>query len=155
MSYPPKFLMSKRSEYQKEYRKKNRLKLNRYKNEWAKNKRKSEGNIYYQKNKDKAKIASRKRYLKIKDDPVEKQRILETNRRWAKRNPEKREAHKQVMYALRRGQLNKMPCEVCGQTKVEAHHENYSIPLNVVWLCKKHHVEADIKRRGRIYPQVF
>ncbi len=30
-------------------------------------------------------------------------------------------------------------CSDCGETKVEAHHEDYSKPLDVEWLCKKHH----------------
>jgi hypothetical protein len=37
--------------------------------------------------------------------------------------------------------LKRMPCEVCGAQKVEAHHDDYSKPLDVRWLCKKHHAE--------------
>jgi hypothetical protein len=31
--------------------------------------------------------------------------------------------------------------------RLEAHHEDYSKPLDIVWLCKNHHTVADIKRR--------
>jgi hypothetical protein len=42
--------------------------------------------------------------------------------------------------AIRNGQLVKGPCSVCGATeRVEGHHEDYSKPLEVVWLCKLHH----------------
>ena len=34
-----------------------------------------------------------------------------------------------------------LPCEVCGATKAQAHHCNYSKPLDVRWLCPKHHAE--------------
>jgi hypothetical protein len=40
---------------------------------------------------------------------------------------------------LKTGKAKKKPCEVCGKEKVEAHHPNYSKPLEVVWLCHKHH----------------
>jgi hypothetical protein len=41
--------------------------------------------------------------------------------------------------------LARQPCSVCGAMKVEAHHTDYSKPLEVVWLCKKHHAEAHRK----------
>lgn len=35
----------------------------------------------------------------------------------------------------------KLPCQVCGELKSEAHHKDYNKPLEVVWLCRKHHRE--------------
>lgn len=49
-------------------------------------------------------------------------------------------------YAIRSGQLVKEPCEVCGATDVHAHHEDYSLPLAVRWLCPAHH--GEIHRGG-------
>lgn len=37
--------------------------------------------------------------------------------------------------------LERKPCEVCGAEKAEAHHEDYTKPLDVNWLCKRHHAE--------------
>jgi len=51
-----------------------------------------------------------------------------------------------VYTKLRNKTLVKQPC-FCGKIKSEAHHEDYNNPLDIVWLCKKHHVEADNKRR--------
>jgi hypothetical protein len=34
-----------------------------------------------------------------------------------------------------------MPCVVCGNPKTDGHHEDYSKVLDVVWLCRKHHME--------------
>lgn len=45
-------------------------------------------------------------------------------------------------HKIRKGDLIKLPCEVCGTNeKVEAHHDDYSKPLDVRWLCRKHHQE--------------
>jgi ribosomal protein S27AE len=43
--------------------------------------------------------------------------------------------------AIKRGELIRGLCEVCGIHKVQAHHDDYSRPLNVRWLCGKHHRE--------------
>ena len=40
---------------------------------------------------------------------------------------------------LRDGKIERQPCEVCMETKVDAHHEDYSKPLDVNWLCRLHH----------------
>jgi hypothetical protein len=55
--------------------------------------------------------------------------------------PQKYVARTAVGNALRDGRLTRQPCEVCGNEKSEAHHDDYSKPLDVKWLCKRHHVE--------------
>ena len=50
-------------------------------------------------------------------------------------------AHGSVKRAIKSGALYRMSCEVCGITETEAHHMDYDKPLEVNWLCKKHHVE--------------
>lgn len=54
-----------------------------------------------------------------------------------------------VEKAVKKGILIPLPCEVCGESKkmsdgrrdVQAHHPDYNFPLNVIWLCQKHHFE--------------
>lgn len=60
---------------------------------------------------------------------------------WMKRNPEKRAAHHAVNNAVRDGRLTKRPCEVCGNPNSQGHHDDYSKPLEVRWLCPQHHGE--------------
>lgn len=56
----------------------------------------------------------------------------------------KKLAHAITGNAIRDGKLIKKHCEVCSAIRVEAHHEDYSKPLDVVWLCKKHHTDRHI-----------
>lgn len=60
-----------------------------------------------------------------------------------------RKAHIAVGNAIRDGRLVRKPCERCGATVgVEAHHDDYSKPLDVRWLCPKHHMELHAKLRS-------
>jgi len=54
-------------------------------------------------------------------------------------NPDKARARSAVSRAIREGKLERKPCEVCGYTKVEGHHDDYARPLEVRWLCRPHH----------------
>lgn len=60
-------------------------------------------------------------------------------RKWRVNNPEKYKAHVVVGNALRDGKLKKGKCRGCGSLDVHAHHEDYSRPLEVVWLCDSCH----------------
>lgn len=54
----------------------------------------------------------------------------------------KADARRAVRNALRSGRLTKRPCWICGDDRSEAHHPDYSRPLDVEWLCRKHHRAA-------------
>jgi hypothetical protein len=41
--------------------------------------------------------------------------------------------------ALKRGKIERQGCEVCGE-KAQMHHSDYTKPLEVRWLCRRHHV---------------
>jgi hypothetical protein len=70
----------------------------------------------------------------------------------SKENNKCRESVKNITHAaIRSGKIKKNPCEVCGDMQVDAHHCNYSRPLDVLWLCKLHHVEWH-SRNKVIYP---
>lgn len=68
-------------------------------------------------------------------------RHVTANREWRRRNRHKRRAHSAVAYAVRTGKLVRSPCERCGEERTEAHHDDYSKPLDVRWLCKRCHDE--------------
>ncbi|MCE9565783.1 MAG: hypothetical protein K8U57_27475 [Planctomycetes bacterium] len=64
----------------------------------------------------------------------------------------------EVKNAIARGDLLPSPCEVCGipirapdgWRQVEAHHDDYTKPLEVRWLCRKHHIEWHRKNEAKL-----
>ena len=47
---------------------------------------------------------------------------------------------------IKRGKIIKQPCVVCGNVNSEAHHEDYSKPLEVIWYCREHHLNHHLSR---------
>lgn len=68
------------------------------------------------------------------------------------KHSEKHKCRKIFESAVKSGQIKRMPCVICGDENSEGHHEDYTKPLDVIFLCRKHHVEADIKRRLKDLP---
>lgn len=50
-------------------------------------------------------------------------------------------ARTKLNHYLRDNHIQRQPCEVCGKKTAEAHHDDYSNPLVVRWLCFEHHRE--------------
>lgn len=65
----------------------------------------------------------------------------------SRRVEEKRRANRMVSNAIRDGRLTMQPCEACGVLPAEAHHDDYSRPLDVRWLCRQHHLEHHGKQQ--------
>lgn len=100
--------------------------------------------IRYQDPAYRAKKAVRDRQYRSTTASREKDR--EYKRTTRMRYPGKVRARHKVSNALARGRLKRLPCEVCGARKVEAHHTDYRRPLLITWLCRTHHLEAEGKR---------
>ena len=60
---------------------------------------------------------------------------------WVARNAEKRSAHLAVEKAVKRGDMTKpLLCETCSEQRpLHGHHDDYSKPLEVRWLCSPCH----------------
>ena len=80
-----------------------------------------------------------------------KESMARARKKWNEKNPHKKKAQGKVATAIRNGSLLKDVCKKCGHKNTQAHHENYNEPLNIVWLCKKHHMERhkEINEEGR------
>jgi hypothetical protein len=66
-------------------------------------------------------------------------------------NQLKLRARQLIAYAIKTGTISSLPCEDCGLSKSEAHHEDYSKPFEVIWLCRPCHLAKHRKshcRRG-------
>ena len=55
------------------------------------------------------------------------------------RYPEKHKARDAVKKAKKTGKLIPDNCYICGETNVHAHHDDYSKPLDVKWMCAQCH----------------
>ncbi len=101
-------------------------------------------------------MSDRDRKSQEKYKSAHKERVLESKRvsrirhidkavayasRYRENNPEKNRAHLAVRRAIVRGLLVRQPCVKCGNVDVQAHHEDYTKQLEVVWLCRHHHME--------------
>jgi hypothetical protein len=65
-----------------------------------------------------------------RQDPEYRDRTFKQNVRTFTRN------------CIKIGILIKEQCKICGTNEnVEAHHEDYTKPLDVIWLCRNHHRE--------------
>ena len=100
---------------------KDRENYNKYMREW------------YHKNKDK------KAYLKYGEKSKIRQRKF--REKYRREEPEKIKARRSVFIAVRSGSLKrKKNCENCNSnSKIQAHHHDYSKPLEVLWVCKDCH----------------
>jgi ribosomal protein S27AE len=83
--------------------------------------------------------ASRKYSSKNKD------KVYKATKEYRENNPKKCKAHGIVAYHVKIGNLKSKACEVCGESKSQAHHDDYDYPLEVRWLCSKHHKEWHAK----------
>lgn len=85
-----------------------------------------------------ARAYRRRRYSIRKSD------VAKYNAVWRLLNIEKHRAHDAVKTALRASRMVRpSKCLKCGNDKyIEAHHADYSKPLQVDWLCKRCHAKT-------------
>ena|SRR3989338_5433494 len=69
----------------------------------------------------------------------EVQKRYNAKRRARKDGVMAQKANNDVGNALRKGELIKKPCMLCGDIKTQAHHWDYTKTLDVWWYCNSHH----------------
>lgn len=84
-------------------------------------------------------------------EPKKRASLRISTDRWAQKFPEKHKAKSMVKNAVRDGRLKRLPCEVCGSDeRIHGHHDDYSKPLDVRWLCAAHHHQHHAKMRRNL-----
>ena len=138
MKSASKTISDKRKEYLRKYRQKHKEKLRAYAKEYFKK--------WYSENRERILgdhgEKYKYRYVSYADLSKKKREGMLAYKKRIQKDPlhiPKIEARNAVKVAIRSGKLIKKPCEVCGETKVHGHHDDYSKPLEVRWLCPKHH----------------
>jgi hypothetical protein len=77
--------------------------------------------------------------------------VKAANQRRRHHGPERHKIMARVMVhdRIKSGKLARQSCEVCGNAKVDAHHDDYARPLDVRWLCRRHHREHHARIDGK------
>lgn len=88
---------------------------------------------------------SKQQWEEIKSDPERlaeyRESAVKRTMKWQKENPEKYRAHQILRKAIINGEIEKgIICEDCGyedlvEDDLVGHHEDYTKPLEVIWLC--------------------
>jgi hypothetical protein len=83
--------------------------------------------------------------------PESKDSLLQARRRYDSRYPQRRAAYGLLNAAVRAGKITKPDRCGCGrQARVQGHHDDYSKPLDVVWLCGAcHKARHQMKRLSK------
>ena len=102
----------------------------------------SDGQAFKHLNKER-RNSQHKKYRQSKKGKIVQ--IRKANKMWLK-YPEKRRAREQLRYAVRTGKIIKSLCEVCNDSVVFGHHNDYNKPLEVNWLCMTHHREVHFNK---------
>lgn len=76
-------------------------------------------------------------------DPRRRAQKLKAQQKHRATHPDKYRARTILNNAVRDGKLNRQPCQHCGSPRSQAHHADYSKPLDVVWACFKCHREHE------------
>lgn len=95
---------------------------------------------------------AKKRYAQSE---VGKAAALRGTKKWQAANPIKIIAHGILNRAIAKGEVVREPCRVCDTThNVWGHHEDYTKPLDVLWLCPTHH-KALHRHQNEVMKQVM
>lgn len=103
---------------------------------------------------EKYKIKMRKKYREDKEfrhSEIERRKKhffenpdirIQAHKRHAEKYPEKNKARNRLRMAVHRGTIIKPSnCEICDKEakRIEAHHHDYSLPFDVIWMCVECH----------------
>lgn len=83
-------------------------------------------------------------------DEQRRENKLKDNKRYQSENRPKTAAHWKIKNEIRTGRMQRQGCEICNAPNAHAHHDDHGKPLEVRWLCAKHHGAREVKLRREI-----
>lgn len=95
--------------------------------------------LYRAKNKDKFAQYEITKAEKLQESSELKRKRQEARKRYQLKHPDKKKAQIKASNWIRLGKIKKCPCIICGEKKAHGHHNDYSKPLELTWLCQEHH----------------
>ena len=103
-------------------------------------------------NRDRAKYLAWKRrwYIKNRNKEIDRKKkyfattkgksvLRKSIAKYRSKFPDKQRARWLLNKAVERGNIKRLPCEICGFKNTDGHHKDYSKPLVVIWVCRKCH----------------
>ena len=114
--------------------------------DFYRNKSRPDGTAYWCKSccKEYERLPHRKaRHRKWRGSSKGIQRTKEYNKEHYLEDKPKQKARHAIHRLIKSGVIKRMPCKICGNNKSQAHHPDYTKPLDVVWLCQSHHYDID------------
>lgn len=105
---------------------------------------KKQGDYYKEwcdRNREHLRAKHREYYKKYRDDPEARALMMARHERYNTQNHDKLLAQQRVNRWIKIGAIKKEPCEICGSEPAHAHHDDYTRPLKIRWLCPVHHSE--------------
>jgi len=100
--------------------------------------RRTKSQAYYKKNAEK--------YHAYRRTDAYKKSTARAARAHREKHPERDSAWNAVTVAIRKGDLVSRPC-ACGEEETQAHHPDYSKPLEVMWVCRRCHHNIHMRER--------
>ena len=97
---------------------------------------------------DAKRAADREWYREAYKKPEVRAKFYAHHKRRRRVHPDRERAISLVLSAIKYGRLTRMPCVICGDVRSHGHHEDYSKPLEVVWLCAHHHQQRHAELRA-------
>ena len=129
-------------------------KIKKYKAGWQRNKRvllNARLRVRYSENIEKSRDEARKRAVKCRKSNKYKEAKNEYDRLYRKRFPERSRARDKIKHAVCSGKLTRSTkCELCkNDGPTHGHHQDYSKPLDVIWLCPTCHISGHRNHEDR------
>lgn len=103
-----------------------------------------EGRTYKQwceDNREHLREKGREYHKKYYSDPEKHKMEVARRKRWADAHKDQVSAMQKINRYIKNGMVRRRECEVCGDENTHAHHDDYTRPLSVRWLCPIHHSE--------------